>query len=331
MEQRSLGRTSYTLSAIGLGCVTFGREIDEQASYQILDQAVENGITWLDTAEGYGGGNARQYRRKHLGIDDVREVSEELSSSELIIGRWLRSRGCRDRITICTKVGSGNSPENIRRALGASLERLQIDSVDIYELHAYDPNVPIGETLGALNEAMAEGLVRVIGCSNFTAAQLGSALQASEKTGVARFEIIQPPYNLATPSAREDLFPLCRRQQIAITTYSPLAAGFLSGKYSSGESGVPRGSRFDVLPGHATIYFKDQNFQIVDKLREKAEQLDIPMVRLAMAWAMANTDVTSIIVGARKMDHIDNAITAYRMKLDPHLLEEMTSWTHPPA
>ena len=327
MEQRSLGKTAHSLSAIGLGCVTFGREIDENASYQILDHAMENGITWLDTAEGYGGGNARQYRQKHLGIDDVREVSEEMSSSECIIGRWLRSRGCRDRVTICTKVGTGASPENIRRALSASLERLQIETVDIYELHAYDPKVPIGETLGALNETVSDGLVRVIGCSNLSADQLRAALQASDRAELARFEIIQPPYNMAAPSAREDLFPLCREEQIAVTTYSPLAAGFLSGKYSSGESGVPKGSRFDVIPGHSTIYFSDQNFRMVDRLRAKAERLGIPMVRLAMAWAMAHPDVTSVIVGARKIDHIDNALAAYRMKLDADLLEEMTSWT----
>ena len=134
MEKRLLGKTSFELSVFGLGCVTLGREIDEEKSFKILDYALEKGINWLDTAEGYGGGNARAYRINSLGINDVREATNILGSSEIIIGKWLKSRGVRNKIKICTKVSSGNNPDNIRRALEVSLNRLQVDHIDIYEL-----------------------------------------------------------------------------------------------------------------------------------------------------------------------------------------------------
>jgi aryl-alcohol dehydrogenase-like predicted oxidoreductase len=283
LEQRALGRTKFTLSTIGLGCVTFGREIDEEASYEILDYAVEKGITWFDTAESYGGGNARVSRRERFDIDDVREVSDEMGSSEAILGRWMGARGCRNSVTICTKVSSGSSPENIGRALTASLERLRIDYVDIYKLHKPDPDVPLDETLSALAEQIAAGRIRVVGCSNLTAEDLSLALEASESGGLPRFEIIQPPYSLANPGAQDDLFPMCRNEGIAVTPYSPLAAGFLTGKYTPDRAEFPVGSRYYISPGHADIYFTDRNFSVVGRLRAKSLEVGVPMPRLAMA------------------------------------------------
>ena len=271
MEHRKLGRTDTSLSFIGLGCVTFGREIDEDASAAILDDAVERGINWLDTAEAYGGGNARTYRRDVLKVDDVRETSDIMGSSEIIIGKWMKARGCRNDVVICSKVSSGNSPENIARALRVSLERLQVDSVDIYELHSPDETVPIAESLAALDEEVSAGRIGTVGCSNFNAAQLREALDASAREGYARFEVVQPPYNLADPGAQDELFPLCRREEVGITSYSPLAAGFLAGKYTPDRNDFPKGSRFDVIPGHADIYFNDRNFRNVKRLRALAD------------------------------------------------------------
>ena len=326
MEQRPLGRTGRTVSAVGLGCVTFGREIDEDASYRVLDDAVEKGITLFDTAEGYGGGNARISRQQRLGVDDVREVSDEMGSSECTLGRWLRLRGCREQVSICTKVSSGNSPENIHRALATSLERLGTDHVDLYLLHKSDPEVPMGETLSALTDEVRAGRISIVGCSNFSAAQLRNALAVSQARGYARFSVLQPPYSLAAPQAAHDLFPLCKQEQVAITTYSPLAAGFLMGKYTSNRSQFPEGSRFHILPGHADIYFSERNFRMVERLRKKSEELGLPMVQLAMAWAMAHPDVTSVLIGARHAGHIDNALAAFDMKLNPDLRAEMASW-----
>lgn len=326
MEHRKLGRTEMSISFIGLGCVTFGREIDEENSVAILDYAVENGLDWLDTAEAYGGGNARTYRREALKVDDVRETSDIMGSSEIIIGKWMKERGCRDEVVICSKVSSGNKPENIARALQVSLDRLQVDCIDIYELHSPDESVPIDESLAVLDQAVTAGRIKTVGCSNFNAAQLREALDASARHGYARFEVIQPPYNLADPGAQDELFPLCRREEVGVTSYSPLAAGFLTGKYTPDRNDFPRGSRFDVIPGHADIYFNDRNFRNVERLRALSDSRGLPMVRLAMAWTMGHPDVTSVIVGARHTGHLDNAFEALALRTDSELRDEMSSW-----
>ena len=326
MAFKPLGCSGQQISSIGLGTVTFGREIPADASWRILDHALENGISWLDTAEAYGGGNARAYRRSALGVEDVREESGELGSSELIIGRWLKARGCRDRVTLCTKVSSGNRPENIDRALNVSLERLQVDRVDIYKLHSPDANTPIAESLGALAAHVEAGRIGVIGCSNFSQAQLQEAVEASHRNKYPRFEVVQPPYSLAAPAVQTDLLPYCRREKIAVTSFSPLGAGFLSGKYTPDRNAFPERSRFHVIPAHADIYFNERNFKLIERLREKSNQLGVPMVRLAMAWVMTHPDVTSVIVGARTTSHLDNAFEARAMNLDPVLRAEMTGW-----
>ena len=326
MKLRPLGKTGLMMSPIGLGCATFGREIDEEASWKVLDYAVEKGITFLDTAESYGGGNSQQYRIKEYGVKDRREVTVEMNSSENIIGRWMEARGCRNEVTLCTKVSTGASPENIRKALAASLERLRTDSVDAYKIHSPDPNVPIDESLDALNQEAEAGRIVALGCSNFTADMLQDSLEISRRRGYHRFEITQPPYNLALREYETGLFPLCRREQIAVTTYSPLGAGFFAGKYAAGMENLPSGTRFDIVPGHGDIYFHDRFFKIVERLRAKSEETGIPMVRLAMGWAMSNSDVTAVLAGARKFDHIDNALESFRMDLDPELKAEMSSW-----
>lgn len=326
MNLRPLGKTGRMMSPIGLGCATFGREIDEEASWRVLDYAVEKGITFLDTAESYGGGNSQQYRIKEYGVKDRREVTLEMNSSENIIGRWMEARGSRNEVTLCTKVSTGASPDNIHKALAASLERLRTDSVDAYKIHSPDPNVPIEESLDALNQEAEAGRIVALGCSNFTADMLRDSLEISRNRGYHRFEITQPPYNLALREYETDLFPLCRREEIAVTTYSPLGAGFFAGKYSAGMETLPSGTRFDIVPGHGDIYFHHRFFEIVERLRAKAEETGIPMVRLAMGWAMSNPDVTAVLAGARKFDHIDNALESFRMDLDPELKAEMSSW-----
>ena len=328
MERKPLGRTGRTISAIGMGTVTFGREIDEETCYRVMDYALEKGIDFFDTAEIYGGGQSRSDRSEYLGVDDhQREMTLEISSSEKIIGRWMRQHGCRNQITLCTKFRKG-APQAVAKSLHDSLERLDTDHIDIYKMHGPDLRTPIAETLEALNAEVEAGRVGAIGCSNFSAAQLREALDASAAGGHHRFEITQPGYNLTLREGEEELFPLCREEEIAVTPYSPLAAGFLSGKYAptADRSNFPRGTRFDILPDHADDYFSDLNFRIVDRLRAKSEELGIPMVRLAMAWAMTHPDVTAVLIGTRSSEHIDNAVEAYRMGLDPDLRSEMSAW-----
>lgn len=330
MEQKPLGRTGRTISALGLGTAPFGREIDEETSYRVMDYAVENGITFFDTAEIYGGGQSRLWRRQHLGVDDEREVTGEMSSSERIVGTWMRLRGCRNEITLCTKVMSGGSAENIPGALQKSLERLETDRVDMYKMHAPDANTPISETMAALTAEVDAGHVEVVGCSNYSAVQLREALDASAEGGYRRFEVVQPPYNLTHSDSEKELFPLCKEEEIAITSYSPLGAGFLTGKYTPDSSALPRGTRFDIKGDHVDDYFSERNFRIADRLRGKAAELGVPMVRLAMAWAMANQDITAVIVGARTTAHIDNALMVYETGIDPDLRAEMSIWTLEP-
>ena len=324
MKQIPLGNTGIYVTPLALGCATFGREIDEDRSFQILDYAVEKGINFLDTAESYGGGQSFAYREKSLGIREQREVSNEISSSELIIGRWLKSRNCRDAVTICTKVSTGAKDTNINKALNGSLERLSIDCVDIYELHSPDPETSIVETLQALTSHISAGRIKFAGCSNFSTDQLNAALLASETSGLCRFQVVQLPYNLLQPDAQDTLFPLCKRKNIAITTYSPLAAGFLTGKYVSDPTLIPKHSRFGIMPAHTDIYFSDKNFTLVEKLRQISALWKTPMATLALAWVMNQPDITSVLIGARSIDHIDQAFAAYELKLDPMITQEMT-------
>lgn len=314
IEQRPLGNSGITVSAIGLGCVTFGREIDPDTAFEIMDHTMERGINFFDTAEGYSSGRV---------------------PSEKVVGDWMRSRGVRDEVTLCTKVSSGGAGENVRRALAQSLDRLQVDKVEIYKAHSAFQDAPFEEYIGAMNEGVEEGRIDVIGCSNFRAGQLREALDLSDANGWARFQITQPPYSLArsdNPShldrveAETEFFPLCVREGVGITPYSPLAAGFLAGKYTPDRAKFPKGTRFDVVPGHADIYFEDRNFELVEKLRAKSEEIGVPMVRLAMAWVMANKSLTSVLIGARRTEHVDNAIEAMNMNLSSDLHAEMSAW-----
>ena len=178
----------------------------------------------------------------------------------------------------------------------------------------------------SVHEQVEKGVVRCIGCSNFSGVQLRQALDISSARGLSRFEFTQPPYNLAQYQAQEDVFPLCREEELAATPYSPLGAGFLAGKYGADRSKFPKGSRFDVIPGHADEYFSERNFRIVEKLRQKARDSGASMVRLAMAWAMTHPDVTSVLVGARKVAHIENALEAMELGLGTALRDEMSQW-----
>ena len=224
----------------------------------------------FDTAEAYGGGQARTYRREQLGIFDVREVSDEMHSSEKIIGRWFKARGTRDQITLVTKVSRDFTAGHVRAALEASLTRLQTDHVDVYLFHSYDASTPVEEAAGAIDAVIRAGLARAGGCSNHSGAQLEAALEASRRLGLRPPEVIQLPYNLVQPNP--DSLMIAGREQLGVMAYSPLAAGFLTGKYTADRASVPKGSRFDVIPAHADIYFNDLNFQRVALLHRLAER-----------------------------------------------------------
>ena len=331
MENLPVGTSGVTISPIGLGGGNWGREVDEETSWRVMDYAVERGVTFFDTGDLYGGGQSFETRKRVYGTDDQRETTLEMFSSEKIIGRWMAARGCRDEITLCTKVGSGGSAENIAATLKQSLDHFQTDRVDIYKLHRHYDDVPVDETLGALAEQVSAGRTRAIGASNHTATQVEEALAASDRHGLARFEVLQLPYSLAAPDIEDDLLPLAGREGAAVTAYSPLAAGFLTGKYDRDPAKWPQGSRYHIMPGHADQYFSDRNFRILDLLKEKEAELGIPSIQLAMAWAFTHPDVTAVLIGARNAEHIDNAIAAVERGMDSELRQEMASWTRGPV
>jgi aryl-alcohol dehydrogenase-like predicted oxidoreductase len=286
MEQRSLGRSGLRVSAIGIGGATFGREIDGPTSFAVLDRALERGITLIDTAEAYGAGR-----------------------SEELIGRWLAERGARDKVALATKVSGALSAERVRSSCEASLRRLGVEHVDLFQLHRWDPDVPLEETLGAMDELVRAGKTRAVGCSNYAAWQLAKALWRQDVGGLARFEATQPVYNLADRRVEQELLPLCADQGLGVISYSPLGAGFLTGKYRPG-GGVPQGTRFAIVPAHQELYFTPARFRVMEGLRQVAADAGLPMAHVALAWVLGRPGVTSVLIGARDPAHVEQGLAA---------------------
>lgn len=295
MEYRKLGRTDLQVSSIGMGCVTFGREIDEETSFGVMDRALERGITLFDSAEAYANGR-----------------------SEEVVGAWMKARGTRDKIVLATKKLPPSTPEAIVESVEASLRRLQTETIDLYQLHAWDPNTPVEATLEALGKLVDAGKIRYIGCSNFAAWQLCKALWQADVHGWPRMESVQPNYNLVVREIENELLPLCADQEVGVISYSPLGAGFLTGKYRQGAP-EPEGTRFDILPAHQRIYYHDAGFRIMEGLRTKAEETGRTMINLALAWVIGQPGITSVLVGARHTGHVDQAFEAEQMGLDAEL------------
>jgi aryl-alcohol dehydrogenase-like predicted oxidoreductase len=293
MEYRTLGRSDLRVSAIGLGGATFGREIDEPAAFDVLDRAFERGVTLFDTAEAYSAGR-----------------------SEEILGRWIASRGVRDRIVLATKVAPPLAPDRVLASAEASLRRLGVEAIDLFQLHSWDQHAPLEETLAALDELVRAGKVRYAGCSNFTAEHVGAALALGGARGRPRMQSVQPVYNLALREIERELLPLCRAEGVGVMTYSPLGAGFLTGKYRQGGS-VPGGTRFEIVPGHQQIYFNDACFAVMERLRAAADELEVPMARLGLAWVLSRPGITATLVGARGPAQVDQAFDAAELARSP--------------
>ncbi|HEX9439154.1 MAG TPA: aldo/keto reductase [Roseiflexaceae bacterium] len=300
MEYRTLGRSDLRISSIGLGGATFGREIDEPAAFAVLDRALHRGVTLFDTAAAYSSGG-----------------------SEEILGRWIASRGARGQIVLATKVAPVLDRERVIASAEASLRRLQVETIDLFQLHSWDPATPVEETLEALDVLVRQGKVRYVGCSNFAAWQVCKALWRQDANRWARLESVQPVYNLAMREIERELLPLCADQKLGVITYSPLGAGFLTGKYRQGGP-VPSGTRFDIVPGHQDIYFTDACFQAMERLRAKAMELGIPMAQLALAWVLSRPGVTSVLIGARSPAQVDQAFEAAAVGLTDELRAELT-------
>ena len=321
MEHVRFGRTGLRVSRLCLGTMTFGFQCDEPASVAILDAAAEAGITFLDTADAYP-----------LGA-----LLADLGRTEEILGRWLKGR--RDRFVLATKCfaptgpspwDAGNSRQNIMRAIDASLRRLQTDHIDLYQLHFWDVNTPVDESLLALDDLIHAGKVRYVGVSNVLAYQLARSLGRSEVLRVTRFDSVQPRYNLLFRQLERELLPLAAEEQIAVIPYNALAGGLLTGKHAS-DRAPAEGTRFTLGNAARTYtdrYWHERELATVEALRPLAEEAGRTMADMAIAWVLANPVITSPIIGASRPDQLDAAVRAVESPLEPDLkarLDELTT------
>ncbi len=302
MEYRQLGKTDLNVSTIGLGAVTFGREIDEATAFTVMNHALARGINLIDTAEAYAKGR-----------------------SEEVVGAWLKQSGQRDKVVLATKLIPPLTAERIPLAVEASLRRLQTDVIDLYQIHAFDKNTPLDESLAVLGQLVQAGKVRYLGCSNFAAWQLCKALWRADGLGLPRLESVQPNYNLAIRDIEAELLPLCADQQIGVLSYSPLGAGFLTGKYSKSWT-APQGTRFDIVPDHWKVYETATAMQRMENLRAKAQTTGISMIHLAMAWVLGQPGITSTLIGCRSPAQVDQAFDAAAIGMSAELRAEINSW-----
>lgn len=318
MKTKRMGRTGLKVSEICLGTMTFGRQCDEALSFSIMDTAVEAGVDFFDSADVYPAGG------------DTSTVGR----TEEIVGKWLR--GKRDKIVLATKcwgaIGPnpndrGLSRKHIFAAIEQSLRRLQTDYVDLYQVHAPDFDTPIDETLRALDDLVRQGKVRYIGCSNFQAWLLAKALWTSDASELARFDCVQPRYNILFREIENELLPLCRDQGIGVIPYNPLAGGFLTGKHLTNQAHrEPMANTRFALEGRAgrmykQRYWQEAQFAAVAHLHKFFSARHKPLAQVAIAWVLAQPDITSPIVGATSPEQLRQSLPAVDMSLDE---EEMT-------
>jgi aryl-alcohol dehydrogenase-like predicted oxidoreductase len=301
--------------------MTFGYQCDEATSFAILDRASTGGITFLDSSDVYplGGGLERAGR------------------TEEIIGRWIK--GKRHDWVIATKCfgatgpqpfHAGNNRRHIMDAIDASLRRLGTDYIDLYQLHGYDPNVTVDETLGALDDLVHAGKVRYIGCSNHLAYQVARALGRSDMHGWARFVSVQPRYNLLYREIERELLPLCAEEGVGVIPFNPIAGGMLSGKYDFTKPPT-EGTRFAYTGRIGDLYrdryWQENIFKAVRELHGIATQAGIPLATLATAWMLNHPAITSPIIGASKPEQLDATLAALDTTLSADLLAELDKAT----
>lgn len=316
MKINRMGRTGLRVSEICLGTMTFGRQCDEKTSKTILDKAREAGVNFIDTA-------------------DVYPLPPELTTvgrTETIVGNWLKANpGRRHETILATKCNGkmgpapndqGLSRRHIMDAVEASLRRLQTDFIDLYQVHFYDSDTPLDETLRALDDVVRSGKARYIGCSNYLAYQLARALWRSETLGIARYDCVQPRYNLLFREFEHELFPLCREEGVGVIVYNPLAGGFLTGKHR--RDGAPEeGGRFNLGEAgklYRKRYWQDAQFDALDAMKAFFAPRNKPLAQVALAWVLARPFVTSAIVGATKPEQLAESLPGINLSLDP---EEM--------
>lgn len=305
MEYRNLGRTGLKVSELCLGSMQFGWTAGEELSHQILTASYEAGINFIDTADIY----SRWVEGNPGGV------------AENIVGQWIKANNIpRDQLVIATKVrgqmGDGPNDEGLSRghimqAVEASLRRLGTDYIDLYQTHWYDENTPIDETLKALDDLVRQGKVRYLGCSNYPAWRLTEALWTSKQHHLARYDSLQPHYNLVHRSEFErGLAEVCRQYGVGVIPYSPLAGGFLTGKYRKGQ--VPDSARAKGV----SRYFNDRNWELLEKMETLGkDKEDYSISQIALAWLLSDPLITSPIIGPRTLEQLKDNLGSVGLRL----------------
>ncbi|MBI2872164.1 MAG: aldo/keto reductase [Chloroflexi bacterium] len=306
MEYRRLGGSGLQVSAIGLGTNQFGGRLDEGQSAQVVHQATELGINFIDTSNSYGRGLSEEY-----------------------IGKAVKGR--REDVLIATKVFSstgegpnrrGASRAHILREVEASLRRLQTDYIDLYQMHYYDPNTPVEETLRTLDDLVRHGKVRYIGCSNYAAWQVCEAVWTSRMLRLEQFVSVQPEYNLLNRSAERELVPFCKAYNMGVIPFYPLASGFLTGKYRP-DAPPPEGTRLALNPRSRGRFLTEGNFAVLARLEKFGTERGHTVGELAIAWLLANPVVSSVIAGATRPEQVAANVKAADWRLTPEEMAEL--------
>jgi aryl-alcohol dehydrogenase-like predicted oxidoreductase len=300
IASRPFGDSGLQVSVVGLGCNNFGRRIDLDATRAVVDAALDEGVTFFDTADSYGRGQSEEF-----------------------LGQVLEGR--RDQVTLATKfgmdMGDGKGPRGSRdyilQAIDASLSRLRTETIDVYWYHRPDGVTPIAETLEALDELVRRGSVRAVGASNFSAQQLEEADAVARERGLTRFTAVQNQYSLLVRDAERDVLPACERLGIGFVPFFPLASGLLTGKYRRGEAG-PSGARLSDRDEIAT----DEQFELIDELQGYADARGVSLVDVAIGALIARQVISSVIAGATKPEQVRaNAAAARWQPSDEDLAE----------
>mgnify|MGYP003319489706 FL=1 len=291
MKYRKLGGSGLEVSEIGLGTNNFGQRLDFESSDRVISQCIDSGINLIDTSNSYGATLSEEY-----------------------IGRSLVGR--RDGVVLATKVSSrmaegpnqaGNSRIHIMDQIDASLARLQTDYIDLYQIHWWDDNTPIEETLRALDDLVRDGKIRYFGCSNFSSWQVCESVWTSRSVGINSFVSVQPHYSMMERSIESELLPFCQKYHVGVLPYYPLANGFLTGKYRRGEN-IPEGTRLGV---NDRGMFTEENFDLIEKLDSFSSKREKTVLDLAFAWLLARDEISSVIAGATSAEQVvSNAATA---------------------
>jgi 1-deoxyxylulose-5-phosphate synthase len=312
VKQRRMGRTGLRVSEICLGTMTFAGQCDEATSVRILDHAFERGVTFIDTADAY----------------PVPPEPVSAGRTEEVIGRWLTAvPGRRQQLVLATKcrirVGVGPNDQGLSRrhivnACEASLRRLQTDSIDLYQAHLPDAETPIDETLRAFDDLVRSGKVCYVGCSNYPAWQLALAVSTSERQGWARYDCLQPRYNVLYREIENEVLPLCREEGIGVIVYNPLAGGFLTGKHGS-ERGPEPGGRFALgATGdlYRDRYWQSVQFEAVETLKSYCQRRGWNLATASVAWVLEQPGITSAIVGASRPEQLEATLDGAGLVFD---------------